>query len=119
MLGNRKRFPAAMTHLGSLRFGSAWTKGNLVGQMELSYLPEQKVSFNDGDWSLVSARDAGLVRPLHLHHSDNHTVLIELTSDDGVKIFVPCAEFFVRAYGRSTECSGQLIPDTTLSFSSA
>ena len=119
MLGNRKRFPAAMTHLGSLRFGSAWTKGNLVGQMELSYLPEQKVSFNDGDWCLVSARDARLVRPLHLHHSDNHTVLIELTSDDGVKIFVPCAEFFVRAYGRSTECSGQLIPDTTLSFSSA
>ncbi|WP_155953899.1 hypothetical protein [Pseudomonas sp. URIL14HWK12:I7] len=103
MLGNLKRFPAAMTHLGSLRFGSAWTKGNLVGHMELSYLPEKKVSFNDGDWSLVSARDAGLVRPLHLHHSDNYTMLIELTSDDGVKILVPCAEFFVRAYGRSTE----------------
>jgi hypothetical protein len=101
--GQKLRMPAAMTHLGNLRFGSVWSQGSLVGHLPLAYLPEQKVSFNAGDWRLVSAQDAGIVGHLNLHHADGRSMLIELISDDDLKILVPCAEFFTRGYGRSTE----------------
>lgn len=92
-----------MTHLGSLRFGSVWADGVSVGQLSLPYLPERKVSFNEGDWRLISAEAAGLVPLLNLHGTDRRSMLVELKSEDDLKILVPCTEFFVRGYGRSTE----------------
>lgn len=102
-LGQVARVPAAMTHLGNLRFGSVWSGGVCTENLALAYLAERRVSFNCGDWNLVSAEDMGLVRLLNLHHADRRSMLVELQSDDDLRILVPCTEFFVRGYGRSTE----------------
>lgn len=102
-LSGRMRIPVGMTHLGALRVGSVWSSGVVTGHLALPYLPERTVSFNEADWRLVSARELGLVEGLSLDHSDGRCSLIELTCDDGLKILVPCTEFFARGYGRSTE----------------
>lgn len=102
-LGQVARVPAAMTHLGNLRFGSVWSGGVSVGNLALAYLAQRTVSFSRGDWNLVSAEDVGLVRLLNLHYADRRSMLVELKSADDLTILVPCTEFFVRGYGRSTE----------------
>lgn len=108
-LGQVARIPAAMTHLGSLRFGSVWSGGISVGHLALSYLTETKVSFNEEDWDLISAEALGLVPLLNLHYSDRRSMLVRLKSEDELTILVPCTEFFARAYGRSTETTRTLL----------
>lgn len=108
-LGSTITIPVGMTHLGSLRLGSVWTGGALTGHVAMSYMTEKQVSYTAGDWGIVSAGEVGLVDQFKLRSEDARSFLLRLKCEDGLIILVPCTEFFVRGYGRSTETSRSLI----------
>ncbi|WP_460046215.1 hypothetical protein [Pseudomonas sp. S2_H01] len=106
-LGAYHIIPAAISHLGSLRHGTVWREGRLVGHLKMQTLPETKVDFDRGGWRCIDARAAGLQDQYRLGITAKllDSKLIELFVADGKSILTPCLEFFTRCYGRSSETS--------------
>lgn len=106
-LGGPVIIPAGLTHLGTLRPGTIWSAGEHTGQILHSTLPETEVSFDRGSWAFVCSQDAGFGpnSRYKLPIAQNGSWLIELKSKSGLKILVPCVEFFIRCYGQTSETS--------------
>lgn len=105
-LGSIYTIPTAISHLGILRVGSVWSEGKLLGQIGLEKLPPTSVFFDEGSWSCITAAEAGLSGrsyKLGLPDEQKGALLIKLTAVSGKTILVPCMEFFIRCYGRSSE----------------
>ena len=106
------RRETVLTHLGLLRIGSVWEKG--VSSSRIAY-EERKfsVSFSPGGWRIVTLDDLrqsgrSLYTAFHdsnyLPQKNQHkTYLIEFDLPDGKHLLIPCTEFFIRVYGRSSE----------------
>jgi|TARA_B100000749_G_C18445820_1_gene474224 hypothetical protein len=111
-LGGVMRRETVLTHLGLLRIGSVWEKG--VSSSRIAY-EERKfsVSFSPGGWRIVTLDDLrqsgrSLYTAFHdsnyLPQKNQHkTYLIEFDLPDGKHLLIPCTEFFIRVYGRSSE----------------
>ncbi|PTU04737.1 hypothetical protein DBR45_00295 [Pseudomonas sp. HMWF031] len=107
-LGGVHIIPSALSFLGSLRVGSVWTEGRLLGRLAMATLPATVISFDPGRWTCITAREAGVpdkYRGFGIPPSQYGSWLIQLTAYSGKTLLVPCLEFFIRCYGRSSETS--------------
>ncbi|WP_122588776.1 hypothetical protein [Pseudomonas viridiflava] len=105
VFGTTSIVDAAISHLGSLRPGSVWKNGGLVGEIGMDKLAQTKVDFNPGQWRWVTAKSSGLLESYlrSLPTSLGGSWLIEMRADGDKTILLPCLEFFTRCYGRSSE----------------
>lgn len=110
-LGEIIRRETALTHLGVLRIGSVWSKGVSNARIALT-IEEFDVSFSSGGWEFVSpykaVHDENRGNPIPpneypLYFSPDKNYLLDFSIPDGRNLLIPCMEFFVRCYGRSTE----------------
>lgn len=105
VFGATRTIDVAISHLGSLRPGSVWKNGRLIGEIRMQTLAPTVVDFNPGQWRWVSAESAGLLES-YLHSFSailGSSWLIEMRAEGGKTILVPCLEFFTRCYGYSSE----------------
>jgi hypothetical protein len=105
VFGAKSTIDAAISHLGSLRPGSVWKNGRLIGEIGMQTLAPTVVDFNPGQWRWVSAESAGLLESYLRPFSATlgNSWLIEMRAEGDKTILVPCLEFFIRCYGRSSE----------------
>jgi hypothetical protein len=110
-LGEIKSAAIALTHLGILRLGSIWKNGTSCTSLDLKE-ETFKVSFDPSDYSITSPYEAMEVRRMTnpispqdytlLYHADKNQ-LLDFPLTRGRNLLIPCIEYFVRCYGRSTE----------------
>jgi hypothetical protein len=110
-LGQIVRRETALTHLGLLRIGSIWNKG--VSNSRIELLTEMfDVSFFIDGWKTGSpyniVHNEKRKNPIPsneypLYFSPDKNNLLDFSLPDGRNLLIPCTEFFVRCYGRSTE----------------
>lgn len=107
VLGSVTTMDVAISHLGSLRPGSVWKHGKLVGEIRMEPLQPTLVDFNPGTWDLVTAESAGLLDSYLRSFSARlgGSWLIQMRAEGNKTILVPCVEFFTRCYGHSSETS--------------
>ncbi|WP_439852336.1 hypothetical protein [Pseudomonas syringae] len=113
VLGSVATMDVAISHLGSLRPGSVWKQGKLVGEIRMEPLQPTLVDFNPGKWDLMTAESVGLLdsylRSLSALRSFSARLggnwLIQMRAEGNKTILVPCIEFFTRCYGHSSETS--------------
>lgn len=103
--GSTQRMDAAISHLGSLRPGSVWKNGRLIGEIRMDTLEPTVVNLNPGTWDWVTAESAGLLESYlsFLSVREGRSWLIQMRAEGGKTILVPCLEFLTRCYGYSSE----------------
>lgn len=107
-LGGIHVIPSAISFLGTLRVGSVWSDGQLIGRLSMTMLPPTEISFDFNEWQCVTAREAGVperYRGFGIPSSQYDSWLIRVSTPTGKTLLVPCLEFFTRCYGRSSETS--------------
>lgn len=105
VLGSTRKIDAAISHLGSLRPGSVWKNGRLIGEISMETLEPTVVNLNPGTWDWVTAESAGLFQSYlsSLPVRPCGSWLIRMRAEGGKTILVPCLEFLTRCYGHSSE----------------
>lgn len=109
--GSLVRQDVVISHLGSLRVGTVWKQGNLIGEIGMDRLRPQIVNFDPRSWQLVTAKSASLFESYmqQLPKRSGSSWLIQLKTASGETILVPCLEFLTRCYGRSSETARLLV----------
>lgn len=111
--GAFRRVTIALSHLSYYRIGTIWRQGKCVSDTELTCIGPRNVDFTENTgWQYTSryeARKQNLPQtfrdadyPLFYQDGDK-CWLLDFDLGGGKNMLVPCVEFLVRAYARSSE----------------
>jgi hypothetical protein len=111
--GDFKQVKIALSHLSYYRIGTIWRQGKCVSDTELARIDPKKVDFTENTgWRYTSRYDARRQKlpqtfrdtdyPLFYQDGDK-CWLLDFDLGGGKNMLVPCVEFLVRAYARSSE----------------
>lgn len=111
--GNFKEVKIALSHLSYYRIGTIWRQGKCVSDTELARIDPKDVDFTENlGWQYTSRHEARKQKsaqtfrdtdyPL-LYRDGDKCWLLDFDLGHGKNMLVPCIEFLVRAYARSSE----------------